>query len=102
MPHPPHKRPGDRVVLLATWAVVCLPNLGLPSLWDVDEPNNAQCAREMYDSGNPIVPTFNYELRDDKPVLLYWLQMAAYRCLGVNEFSARLPSAVAVLLAMLT
>src|SRR5437588_10611089 len=76
-------------------------NLGRPSLWDIDEGNNAEAAREMYESGNWIVPTFNYHLRTDKPALLYWLQIFAYQSFGVNEFSARLPSALAALAAIL-
>jgi len=83
--------------LAIVWAVVCLPNLGAASLWDIDEGNNAECAREMLAGGNWVVPTFNYKLRTDKPALLYWLQMAAYRAFGVNEFAARLPSALALL-----
>ncbi len=69
--------------------------LGTPSLWDIDEGNNAEAAREMLESNNWVVPTFNYELRVDKPALLYWLQMAAYRMHGIDEFAARLPSALA-------
>ena len=92
---------GHYLLLALVWAVLCLPNLGGPSLWDIDEGNNAECAQEMYESGNFIVPTFNYKLRVDKPVLLYWLQMAAYRVCGINEFAARLPSALAALLALL-
>ncbi len=70
-------------------------NLGSSALWDVDEGKNAEAAREMMDSGNWVVPTFNYELRTDKPVLLYWLQIASYQCFGIDEFAARLPSALA-------
>src|SRR5262249_48362924 len=44
---------------------------------------------------------FNFQLRDHKPPLLYWLQIAAYEKFGVTEFSARLPSALAALVAML-
>ncbi len=94
-------RVGHYALLMLVWAVLCLPNLGGPSLWDIDEGNNAQAAREMYESGNVIVPTFNYKLRVDKPVLLYWLQASAYHVCGVNEFAARLPSALAALLAAL-
>jgi 4-amino-4-deoxy-L-arabinose transferase-like glycosyltransferase len=87
----------DVAVLVAVWAIVCLPNLGAPTLWDIDEGNNAECAREMLVSGNWVVPVFNYRLRTDKPVLLYWLQMLAYLAFGVSELSARLPSALALL-----
>jgi 4-amino-4-deoxy-L-arabinose transferase-like glycosyltransferase len=94
-------RAGHYLLLAVVWAVLCLPNLGGPSLWDIDEGNNAECAQEMYESGNFIVPTFNYKLRVDKPVLLYWLQASAYHVCGINEFAARLPSALAALLALL-
>jgi 4-amino-4-deoxy-L-arabinose transferase-like glycosyltransferase len=89
------------LLFAALWAVTCLPNLGAPSLWDIDEGNNATCSYEMRESDNWIVPTFNYRLREDKPALIYWLQMACYELLGVNETAARLPSALAALLAVL-
>lgn len=89
------------VLLLLLGAVLFLPRLGTPSLWDIDEGNNAEAAREMLESGNWVVPTFNFELRVDKPALLYWLQIAAYQLFGVNEFAARLPSALAAILTML-
>jgi 4-amino-4-deoxy-L-arabinose transferase-like glycosyltransferase len=74
----------------------------VPTLWDVDEPHNVECSREMDSAGNWIVPTFNFRLRTDKPALLYWLQIAAFRVFGVNEFSGRLPCALAVLGTALT
>jgi 4-amino-4-deoxy-L-arabinose transferase-like glycosyltransferase len=89
------------LLLAVVWAVLCLPNLGAPALWDVDEGKNAACANAMYESDNWIVPTFNDQPRYDKPALLYWLQVAAYHALGVNEFTARLPSALAALVAVL-
>ena len=96
-----HCRAGHYAVLLAVWAVLCLPNLGAPSLWDIDEGNNSEAAREMWRSGNWIVPTCNYQLRTDKPALLYWLQAAGYSWIGPGEFTARLPSALAALAAIL-
>jgi 4-amino-4-deoxy-L-arabinose transferase-like glycosyltransferase len=94
-------RPGHYALLLATGALLFLPSLGTPSLWDIDEGHNAEAAREMLESGNWIVPTFNFRLRVDKPALLYWLQMATYEVLGISEFAARLPSALAALAALL-
>lgn len=84
-------------ILAAVWAVLTLPSLGSTSLWDIDEGLNAEAAREMLESGNWIVPQFNFKPRTAKPALLYWLQATAYRTLGVNEFAARLPSALAAL-----
>ncbi len=94
-------RAGHHVLLIAVWAALGLPNLGGPSLWDIDEGNNAEAARMMLESGDYVVPTFNGDLRVDKPALLYWLQAGAYRVFGVNEFAARLPSAVAALATVL-
>ncbi|RMG91109.1 MAG: glycosyltransferase family 39 protein [Zetaproteobacteria bacterium] len=73
-----------------------LVGLGGHALWDVDEPNNAVCAREMLEARNWWVPVFNGDLRYDKPILLYWLLMPAYALFGVSEWTARLPSALAM------
>lgn len=99
---PLHQTRAAHYLLLLTAAVLLyLPGLGVPSLWDIDEGNNAECACEMRESGNWIVPTFNHQLRTDKPALLYWCQVAAYHLCGVGEFAARLPSAAAALLTVL-
>src|SRR5437868_809201 len=94
-------RLGHYGLLLLTGACLFLINLGAPSLWDLDEGRNATAALAMRESGDLVVPTFNGQLRVDKPALLYWLQVAAYHLFGVNEFAARLPSALAALLTLL-
>jgi 4-amino-4-deoxy-L-arabinose transferase-like glycosyltransferase len=88
-----HSRP--LALILLVWAATSLLNLGGPRLWDIDEPRNAGCAFEMQQRADWIVPTFNAELRTHKPVLLYWAMRASYAGLGVTEFAARLPSALA-------
>ena len=40
-------RLADYALLLAVAAALTLPNLGRPSLWDIDEGVNAEAAREM-------------------------------------------------------
>ncbi len=75
--------------------------LGSARLWDRDEPRNAECAREMLVADNWIVPTFDGELRTHKPILLYWCQIVCYKLFGVNEWGARLPSAIAGVLTSL-
>ncbi|MDN5204947.1 glycosyltransferase family 39 protein [Fulvivirgaceae bacterium BMA10] len=62
-------------------------------IYILDEAKNAECAREMFEQGDVIVPTFNYELRTDKPPLHYFFMMLAYQLFGVNELSARIFSA---------
>ncbi len=81
-------------IILLVCGTVMLTALGVPRLWDRDEPRNAGCAREMLERFDWIVPTFNGELRAHKPVLLYWCIMTAYSLGGVNEFTARVPSAL--------
>jgi 4-amino-4-deoxy-L-arabinose transferase-like glycosyltransferase len=94
-------RLGHHALLVTVCAALYLPNLGGPSLWDIDEGNNSECSRTMLESGDWVVPRFNGLTRTDKPAGLYWLQMASYSCFGVNEFAARLPSALAALATVL-
>jgi len=60
-----------------------------------DEAKNAECAREMMLRHDWIVPTFNGELRTDKPPLHYFFMKAGYSIFGINELGARFFSAVA-------
>ncbi|MCS6866918.1 MAG: glycosyltransferase family 39 protein [Gemmataceae bacterium] len=91
----------DYAILLTIGAILTLPNLGATSLWDVDEGVNAQAAREMYENETWIIPTFNYQLRTAKPVMLYWLQRVSYSLFGMNEWAARWPSVLAAWLTVL-
>lgn len=86
-------RVGYPLLVAAVAATVFFTALGAPRLWDEDEPKNAECAREMLERGDWLVPTFNYQLRTDKPILLYWLMLLAYHAAGVSEWSARCVSA---------
>jgi 4-amino-4-deoxy-L-arabinose transferase-like glycosyltransferase len=61
----------------------------------LDEVKNASCAMEMDHRNNWVIPTFNNELRTDKPPLHYFLMIAAYQVAGVNPFGARLFSVLA-------
>jgi 4-amino-4-deoxy-L-arabinose transferase-like glycosyltransferase len=82
-------------ILAAIAATVFVVGLGASRLWDEDEAKNSVCGQEMLERGDWIVPTFNGQLRTDKPILLYWCMIALYHVLGVSEFSDRLPSALA-------
>lgn len=84
----------DVLLLFGISGILFLFQLGAAPLWDRDEPRNAGCAAEMLAAGDWVVPVFNADLRTHKPVLLYWLMMTSYAAFGVNEFAARLPSAL--------
>ncbi|NPA51564.1 MAG: glycosyltransferase family 39 protein [Aquificae bacterium] len=64
------------------------------SIYSLDEAKNATCAKEMIERGDYIVPTFNYELRTDKPPMHYYFMIVAYKLFGFNEFSARVFSSL--------
>ncbi len=83
-----------QVILGLVAGLVFFTNLGGYALFDEDEPKNAVCGFEMYERGDWIVPTFNAQLRTDKPILIYWWMQLSFRLLGVSEFSARLGSSL--------
>ena len=85
------------LLVAALAAVILLPNLGGPPLWDEDEPRNAACSLAMHSSGDWIVPTFQGRLRVEKPALVNWLHLAGFALAGTNETGARLGSAVLTL-----
>ncbi len=59
-----------------------------------DEPRYTQVARQMFESGDWITPRLGAHPWFEKPVLLYWLMSVSFAVFGVNEFAARLPSAL--------
>jgi 4-amino-4-deoxy-L-arabinose transferase-like glycosyltransferase len=92
-----------QLVIVFLAGLVFFTNLGSAALFDEDEPKNAVCGREMFERSDWLVPTFNAELRTDKPILIYWLMLCSYSVWGVNEFAARFGSStLAVLTSLLT
>lgn len=75
-------------------SLVFFTNLGGYPLFDEDEPKNAVCGQEMAFRNDWIVPTFNGELRTDKPILIYWLMRLSFVAFGISEFSARFGSSL--------
>src|SRR5262249_21335310 len=71
--------------------------LGEIGLLDPDEARYAQTTREMMERGDWAVPYFNGEPRLKKPPLYHWENLATFAAFGINEFAARLPSAIAFL-----
>ena len=86
------------VILTVLYVVLFFYRIGSTGLIDVDEPRYAEAGREMLESGNWIVPQFNYEVRYDKPVFFYWVEALSMKVFGVNEFAARFPSVLLSLL----
>lgn len=77
------------IVLLLVSYVVLVANIGGLDIYALDEARNAGCAHEMMQRGDWIVPTFNHELRVEKPPLHYYFMIISYYIFGFGEFSAR-------------
>ncbi|MGD2115323.1 MAG: glycosyltransferase family 39 protein, partial [Acidobacteriota bacterium] len=97
----------DLLVLGLLALFVVLPGLGNRALWNPDEPRYAEVAREMRLSGEWFVPHLNGEIYAQKPPLLMWLMNASslvappFGSAELNEWSARLPSALSAAAAVL-
>lgn len=95
------------LLFTAAAAVYLIGNSSVP-LWDRDEPRYAQCARQMLESHDWVVPRLYDEIRVAKPPFIYWCQASAMQIvseIGLGHlmsypqvFAARLPSAAATLL----
>jgi 4-amino-4-deoxy-L-arabinose transferase-like glycosyltransferase len=85
------------LVVLLVWAVIYLPALGSIAIKG-EEGRRILPAIGMLKTGNYVVPEVGGNPYFRKPPLVNWLVAASFRIFGVrNEWTARLPSAVAVL-----
>lgn len=79
------------------WAAIFLPGLGDPELKG-EEGRRILPAREMLRTGEWVVPFSEGKPYSRKPPMINWAIAASFRLTGVeNEWSARLPSVLAVL-----
>ncbi|MBO0951981.1 ArnT family glycosyltransferase [Fibrella forsythiae] len=90
------------IIILALGAFFFLPFLGRVHLFDWDEINFAESAREMLVTGNFSRVQINFEPFWEKPPLFFWLQATAMNWLGVGEYAARLPNALIGIVTLLT
>jgi len=91
------------VPLILVVLYVCLfSGLGALGLVGPDEPRYAAIARAMAETHDWVTPRLWGTPWFEKPVLYYWAAGIAMRIFGVSEFAARLPSALAALLAVLS
>src|SRR5436190_11101208 len=81
-------------LLFVSIAAFYLWGLGALPLIGPDEPRYSQVAREMLARRDLITPTLGGMPWFEKPPLLYWWTIAAYRGLGVTEYAARLGPAL--------
>lgn len=84
----------NHLVITLLAALYLVPFTGLMHLFDWDEINFAESAREMLETGNWLQVTIGYEPFWEKPPLFIWLQAISMKIFGVNEFAARFPNAL--------
>jgi 4-amino-4-deoxy-L-arabinose transferase-like glycosyltransferase len=88
------------LILLAVFAF--LPGLGGVHLFDWDEINFAEAAREMLVTGKYAQVQINFQSFYEKPPLFFWLQAASMHLWGIHEFAARFPNAIGGMLTLCT
>ena len=71
-----------------------IPFIGNMPLFDWDEINFAECAREMIVSRDYSNVQLYFQPFWEKPPLFIWLQALSMKAFGINEFAARLPNAI--------
>src|SRR5713101_4929501 len=69
-----------------------------PSLMDDVDAVQAQIARNMLDSGDWVIARLDGVPYLEKSPLIYWLIATSYRFLGVHDWVARIPVALAAIL----
>jgi len=89
------------VLIVATLYVCYFSHLGAIGFVGPDEPRYAWVARDMAESGDYITPRLYGKPWFEKPPLYYWSAAISFKIFGVSEAAARLPSAIAALLATL-
>jgi len=83
------------ILLAILAAVTWFANLDVRKLQHPDEGRYAEIAREMVASGDWVTPRLNGIKYFEKPPLQYWLTAASFEALELDEWTARLPGALA-------
>jgi hypothetical protein len=82
-------------------ALLYVPFLGGVHLFDWDEINFAESAREMIVTGDYLTVQINYLPFWEKPPLFIWMQVLSMKIFGVGEFAARFPNALCGIVTLL-
>ncbi len=91
----------QQLLIIIVGTLFFVPYLGAVRLFDWDEINFAECAREMIVTGDYLHMQIDYRPFTEKPPLFVWMQALSMHIFGINEFAARLPNAVVGMITML-
>ena len=85
------------ILLIVLSAAIYLGNAGFPALLDDADASHAMVAREMLQRHDGVILYMNGIRYLMKAPLHYWAVAMSYAALGQNEFSTRLPVALAMI-----
>ena len=94
-------RPTVYLVILLAGSLLLFPFLGSVALFDWDEINFAEIAREMIVSRDYLNVQIDFAPFWEKPPLFIWMQALSMKVFGVNEFAARFPNALGGILTLI-
>lgn len=83
------------------YLLLFIPFIGHVHLFDWDEINFAEAAREMILTGDWLNVQINFEPFWEKPPLFIWIQVLSMSIFGINEFAARFPNVLIGLVTVL-
>ncbi len=89
------------LLIVLVSSLLFIPFLGNVHLFDWDEINFAESAREMIVTGDYLNVKINFNLFWEKPPLFIWMQVLSMKIFGINEFAARFPNALAGIITLL-
>lgn len=89
------------LIIVAVGTLLFVTGIGRVHLFDWDEINFAESAREMLITSDYLNVQVNFETFWEKPPLFIWLQALSMKLFGVNEFAARFPNAIAGIVTLL-
>jgi len=89
------------LLIIIMGVLLFFPYLGTVHLFDWDEINFAEAAREMIVTGDYLTVRIDYKPFHEKPPLFIQMQAVSMLVFGVNEFAARLPNAIIGIISLL-
>ena len=91
----------NELLIILFSVILFMPFLGNVHLFDWDEINFAECAREMIVSNDYLNVQINFQPFWEKPPLFIWMQVLSMKIFGINEFAARFPNALCGVVSLL-
>jgi 4-amino-4-deoxy-L-arabinose transferase-like glycosyltransferase len=94
-------KPSLYLIIAIIASALFLPFLGSVHLFDWDEINFAESAREMLVTGDYARVQINFKPFWEKPPLFIWMQALSMKIFGINEYAARFPNAITGIITLL-